>query len=127
MFMKQYYRRLASKLPTAGTFLTALCAVHCLAMPMLPVMGGAFAAGVMNNPWLEFLLLPLAYGFAGYALYKSYRLHLRKLPVQLYMAGVAMGITGLIFHLHLLMALSALPVIAAQYANYRFNQVCCAH
>ena len=71
----------AKRLQSAGIVLSLLCAVHCMALPLL-LMAGSFAAvSVLSNPWMELGLLPVGFAIAGWVLYKDYRLHSRKMPL----------------------------------------------
>ncbi|OWY20826.1 MerC domain-containing protein [Sphingobacteriales bacterium UPWRP_1] len=117
----------AKRLQSAGIVLSLLCAVHCMALPLL-LMAGSFAAvSVLSNPWMELGLLPVGFAIAGWVLYKDYRLHSRKMPLLLFMFGVVAGVVGLIFHFHLFIGVGALLVMAAQFANFRVHKVYCAH
>lgn len=117
----------AKRLQSAGVVLSLLCAVHCMAVPLLLTAGSFISVSVLSNPWVEVGLLPVGFAIAGVVLYKDYRRHSRKLPLHLFLFGAAVGVAGLIFHFHLLIGTSALLVIAAQYFNFRLHSVYCAH
>lgn len=114
-------------LPSAGTFLTLLCAVHCMAVPLFLLSGSVFAVSLLTNPWVELMLLPPAFALVGYTLYKHYRHHRRRLPIHLFIAGALAGTFGLLFHIHILIGISAVLILIAQFFNHKLHKVYCAH
>ena len=114
-------------LPSAGTFLTLLCAVHCMAVPLFLLSGSVFAVSFLTNPWVELMLLPPAFALVGYTLYKHYRHHRRRLPIHLFILGAVLGTIGLIFHIHFFIGASAVLILIAQYFNHKLHKLTCAH
>jgi len=117
----------SKRLQAAGVVLSLLCAVHCMAMPILLTAGSFATVSVLSNPWLELGLLPVGFAIAGFVLYKDYRHHNRKMPLHLFVFGFIAGVVGLIFHFHLFIGAAAVLVMAAQFTNFRLHKAYCAH
>ncbi|MDQ2985636.1 MAG: MerC domain-containing protein [Armatimonadota bacterium] len=73
-----------------GGGLSLLCAVHCLALPVLLPFAAAFAHSV----WLEILLMLSAILVGGYALRHGFVRHGFRLPSWLFGSGMASIIFG---------------------------------
>ncbi len=71
-----------------GIFLSALCAVHCLATPILlaflPALGEQF-----QSPWVHGVLLVFVVSIFLVTILRHYRMHKSVLPLVLGIAGIA--------------------------------------
>ncbi len=71
-----------------GIFFSSLCAIHCIAMPILILGSSNFFLHSIDNVWVErgFILLCLL--IAAFSFIKYKRIHANGLPLQL--LGIAM-------------------------------------
>lgn len=76
--------------------LSALCLVHCLALPVLLAAAPVLAAGVPDAPWVHPAILGLAAPLALVALGRGWRRHHDARPPLLGAVGVAL-LTGGVF------------------------------
>lgn len=106
---------------TFGIGLSLLCAVHCLATPVLVALIPVAGHSILHNPLIEFGLLAISVVFAGSILLKDRKLHGNNKPISLAVAAFLMMLTTQIFHLHsIIYSLSgALMLILAYILNWR--------
>lgn len=112
-----------------GVVASSLCAVHCLALPL--VAGAAFFEhSALHSPAVEAALVGVA-AVVGYAtLGSSYRYHRRSLPLVLLTLGLLFLAAGHTFvgpQLSTAVAVvGALLLVGAQLLNRRCPAPCCA-
>lgn len=78
-----------------GIFLSSLCVVHCLLLPILMVVSPATAIFFKSeenyvHTYLLLFLIPVAF----FALYSGFRMHKEKKPIFLMIVGVAFVLAG---------------------------------
>ena len=73
----------------AGIAASALCLVHCLASPLLLVVGSALPFGSETDHLIHMGLLAFVVPVSGYALITGFRHHGLRLPITLGTLGVA--------------------------------------
>lgn len=114
-----------------GVAASALCAVHCAALPLIAGASCCVQDSALHSPVVESSLVGVA-ALIGYAtLIPAFRHHRRPLPLGLLTAGLALMVAA---HnlvpegLSLPAALGgSLLLIAAQLVNRRCPAACCAH
>ena len=112
-----------------GMAASALCAVHCAALPML-AMAGAFNESALHSPAVEGTLVGVA-ALVGYGtLIPGFRIHGRALPLFLLTGGLALLLAA---HTVVPESVSfaasltgAALLIGAQFLNRRCPAPCCA-
>jgi hypothetical protein len=70
-----------------GVFLSLLCAIHCLALPVFLFLAPYSASSFAFSPVVEWILIILSFGMALVLLWRDYLKH-RK-PMPLYYLGLA--------------------------------------
>ena len=76
-----------------GFSASLLCALHCAALPFLLTLAPLAGLQFLDNPWIEYTLILLSFGIAGYALVPGYQRHHRK-PLALIMVTVGFLLIG---------------------------------
>lgn len=85
-----------SRLEKAGVWLSVLCAVHCVSMPLLVALLPLLGSEMLHNPVLELSLIGTTVAIAGFIIGKDYlRVHRNLLPVGLLAVGVLAKLLGL--------------------------------
>src|SRR5689334_17685304 len=112
-----------------GSGTALLCALHCLAMPVLATLSASTLA-TRHAPWLEPLMIGAAAGIGYLTLGSSYRRHRRMPPLALLTSGLALMIVSHVFLPEGLevagTAAGALALVASQWINRRCPAPCCA-
>lgn len=70
-----------------GVFLSLLCAVHCLTLPLILFAAPYLASSVAFSPLAEWILVIVSFGMALLLLWQDFRQHRKPLP--LYFLGFA--------------------------------------
>jgi hypothetical protein len=70
-----------------GVFLSLLCAIHCLALPLILFAAPYLASSIAFSPLAEWVLVIGSFGMALLLLWQDFRKH-RK-PMPLYFLGLA--------------------------------------
>jgi peptidoglycan/LPS O-acetylase OafA/YrhL len=112
----------------AGVAISALCILHCLAVPIVliafPVLGAKL---IPDEDMTHAVLLAFILGVAGFAFVSGYRVHGQKKPVIWMLAGVAI-ITYATFFAHdqvghfwepVIAIIGSLALIRAHILNHR--------
>jgi len=123
--MKQHASNSSSKLHSIGIFLSAACAVHCLALPVLLLIASLFEMPFFEHPCIDLLLLPIAIILATYLIYKDYPLHKKYYPALLLLLGAILIVSSFLNHLHFLMGIGTFFIAIAQLSNWRLHKKCC--
>jgi hypothetical protein len=119
--IREQYTHILQKL---GIGLSLLCAIHCLATPLLllilPAFGGHFfSEGAERALLLGSLLI------GSFILTKDYRLHHQKLPLSLLLTSALAALAGLVIKSHVTEMISSVLMAAAFLINWRMhNKVC---
>lgn len=104
---------------------TLLCAIHCLATPLLLFAVPAFGAELVHDTWFEPILLTLGVSFSGYLLIGDFRKHKNILPLLMATTGFFFLIVGHhYFHSieMLSLVIGSVLVPGALYLNFRVNR-----
>lgn len=123
MFQNEYFCSMKKvfswfSVDLAGTFMSALCVVHCLALPFFLSFGSAFFHG-----WVEWLFLLSAIFFTISSAYQSWKRHsLSFYGAGFFAIGIALLVASLLSHIHMLSILGGLALIAGHLLQWRTQQ-----
>jgi hypothetical protein len=84
------------RLDMAAALISSLCLLHCIAVPALIALLPAMALVLPSAPWLHAGLLMLAVPASGLALWRGWRVHLRRGPAALGAGGITIMILALL-------------------------------
>ncbi len=123
---------LKNKFDMYGITASALCAVHCVATPIILPLISVLGVTVAASHWFEYTMIAIAFVTGGYALYTGYKKHHNLLPALLFVPGLAILLLG---HNHDHLGISTLKpvagaglIIAAHTINYlRSKNATCSH
>ncbi len=111
-----------------GFWASALCAVHCLAVPVVVAMGAGNGLAWLSDPWLEFGFIGAAIAIAGWSLARSYFQHHRKFTAISVVAGGFLLLLLSRFVEHewepTLAVLGGIVIAAAHVVNWRLCRQC---
>lgn len=117
-----------TRLDLAGATASLLCAVHCLALPLILSAGALGGLHWLHHPVLEGILVALAVAIASWSLWPAYRDgHSNAVPGLVAASGFALLALsrGLGSEAeHYLMAAGGLLIATAHYLNWRQNASC---
>jgi len=112
-----------------GMLASGLCAVHCLAIPVLLALGASAGVAWLETPWLESLLLITAIGLAAQSLVGSYRReHGRPLALWVAGAGFAVLVASRLAPEdleHYLTAVGGFAIATAHWINWKLRRQAC--
>jgi hypothetical protein len=130
-----------------GAVASFVCAVHCAAIPVLLILGGAGVVPMLDNQavgLVEWAFVGVAAVIATTSAWRGYRVH-RRLPVALVLAGSALALVALMIvasqsghdhshdhgHVHegvvrWLFPALGLAVAVSHLVNRRLLRTCCA-
>lgn len=106
----------------ASVFLSVLCAIHCLALPLLAAAMTTGAFTFLENPILEFVFLLPIICLSGVAIYRHFKQNGNIRLIGLPMAALIVLLLAVFAHLHILLAASALYL-----AYWQWTHKSCAH
>lgn len=115
----------SKSLYTLGIFLSILCGIHCLFLPIILVASPFLPLDFLTNPLFEFIILPIAMLIAGWMMYTHYQKHNNRIPLLLFGLGFTGSVLSLVFHNHIVMAFSTSIVAIAQVINWRLHHTQC--
>jgi len=77
------YMRIKNMIPMEklGLFLSFLCAIHCLTMPIIIFFAPYILGTLAFSPWVEWSLVLSSFGLAAYILVLDYQKHQRLKPL----------------------------------------------
>ena len=101
-----------------------LCAVHCLALPLLLSMGLLGGLAWLHQPPVEWSLIGSAVLIAGPAFYRGHRSHRRLLPMGMAGLGILLlaGSRWLHEYEHLLTGAGGILIATAHWLNWRYGR-----
>ena len=70
-----------------GVFLSLLCAIHCLALPLILFAAPYLASSIAFSPMAEWVLVICSFGMALLLLWQDFRKH--RQPMPLFFLGLA--------------------------------------
>lgn len=114
-----------------GFTASAICAVHCAALPLVFTMGMLGGLEWLASPWIEITFIFLSIGIATFALGRNFRKHKHiRRAVQVVALGFALIIGSRFMHgdmHHILTAAGGLIVAAGHVLNWQLarKSECC--
>jgi hypothetical protein len=116
------------RLEKMGFYLSVLCAVHCIAMPLiitlLPFMGSSF----LNDHSWELFLIGLSMLLGVWVLWSDYQKHQIRLPLLLLVGSFLIKLIELAYLSHhyeyLTAPIGAILIAAAYYLNWKHKEAC---
>ena len=115
-------------LDLVGFWASFICAIHCIAVPVLLALGSLSGASWLHNPILEWSLILFSLFIASWSLFRSYfRDHHQLRPLQLAFIGFLFIIVGRLFHgnaEHYATAVAGFFIAAAHLVNWKLLSAC---
>ena len=111
-----------SNIDIAGALASGLCAIHCMALPLLLSFGFAEMISPDSHQIIDLTIFVLSLFVAGYASYYGFKSHERLLPLTGFVLGfmvLTMGILHLSSYSHWLMAAGGIMIAITHYVNYK--------
>ena len=109
-------------------FLSLLCAIHCLSLPLLLFFAPYFASSFAFDLSVEWSLVASSFLLASYLLYSDFRKHRQIQPLILLLAAIFSKLVEILLHnnsINWLFGLSLGVFISlAYYINYRHKSTC---
>jgi hypothetical protein len=113
---------------SVGFWASLLCAIHCMAMPLVVMAGSVYGVQVSEHSSFEIPILSMAVLFAIIMVVRYYFHHRNSLPLLLLIVGVSLLLVSVISHTHLLTIVGSLVLASAQlYNTYLHHRMSCAH
>jgi hypothetical protein len=114
------------KADTMGILTSIICAIHCVILPFFMTSLPFFGMDLLENKWLEIVLIIVSVVVGGYSFLHGYRHHHgRKLPAVMFAVGFICLVINQITrenYLFLLIPVAATMMIMAHYLNLRFRK-----
>jgi hypothetical protein len=115
--------KLKKNIDIAGFFTSGICAIHCMALPILISFGlfeGLMAD--MAHGMIEWVVYGMAFIFASTAVYNGWQKHSNILPSLLFLAGFIIISIGMYVHTgtgHLIMAIGGSAIALGHLMNFK--------
>ena len=109
-------------------FLSLLCAIHCMAMPILIATVSFAGMQFISDPFYEVLIILSSILLAVFALFSSYTNHKNFNPMIVFGLSLFLVLPGLVIHNHNLVAMGSIISAVALFYNWQVNRksnVCC--
>ena len=113
-----------------GIGATVLCAIHCLALPLILPFLAAMKLGFVSTPAFEGIMVILAISIGLYSVGSGYlKSHRQWYPLLILGLGIlillASNATGLDHDIeHIMIAIGSLGIVVAHLLNWRLCQSC---
>ena len=105
-------------------FLSLLCAIHCMAMPILIATVSLAGMQFISDPFYEVLIILGSILLAVFALFSSYANHKNTSPMLIFGLSLFLVLPGLLIHNHNLIALGSVFSAVALFYNWQVNRRC---
>lgn len=121
-----------ANLDVFGFSASAVCAVHCMVVPLLLIMGSLTPTHLAHNHEVENAILLVSVILGSFSIVPSMiKIHNRRMPIVLFAAGIIAIVAGrfalpLLWE-SLLTTLGACLVALAHYHNWRICRSCTVH
>lgn len=112
---------MGSTLDKIGMISAMICAVHCLAIPLL-LMSGATYFSFIDHWIIDFFFISIGLLFIYFSIYRSYRNHKNRGPLVLSFLGLLMFLIAIIVNqssLHFLFAIGGILWASSHFYNHR--------
>jgi hypothetical protein len=106
----------------AGALASFICALHCMAMPLILSLGVANSSHWLHNHTFDIVIICIGVLIASASLYSDFKKHKSLMPISLVILGFSILSLGITRHDsgHLwLSLLGSMLVISAHYTNWR--------
>lgn len=115
--------KIKNNIDIAGFFTSGICALHCMALPILISFGlfEGLMADVAHN-MIEWIVYAVALIFASTAVFSGWRQHSSILPFLFFLSGFLIISSGLILHTgsgHVIMAGGGVCIAIGHFMNFR--------
>ncbi len=111
-----------------GFWASMLCAVHCMAVPMVVTFGTTGGLTWLSNPWLEFGFIGMSVVVASWSLTKSYFQHHRRFTAITVVVGgfILLILSRFVEHEWepILAVLGGVTIAAAHLINWQLCRHC---
>ncbi|MFZ6013987.1 MAG: MerC domain-containing protein [Bacteroidota bacterium] len=110
----------ASLLDKAGMWTSALCALHCVALPMLVTISSLGGLVILDTPVVENTLFGVSVLLGTSSLFPSYFKHHRRLyPILILLSGFFLiGLSRFMVNESMVVSLGATLLASAHFFNY---------
>jgi len=110
-------------------FLSMLCAIHCMAMPILIASVSFAGLQFITDPFYEVLIIGGSILLAAFALFTSLSNHKNINPLLIFAGSLFLVIPGLVVHNHNLIAFGSVVSAISLFYNWYVNRkyTTCAH
>ncbi|MBK8701817.1 MAG: MerC domain-containing protein [Saprospiraceae bacterium] len=112
----------------AGMAASAICAIHCMAMPLILTLGVANSSHLFHDHTFDLLIIGAGIVIAYFSLWGDYRKHRSTQPLWMVAAGfiiLACGVTLGHDGIHILLSvLGSSMVASAHYVNWKKSRSC---
>lgn len=111
-----------------GFSASMLCAVHCMAVPLVVTFGALSGLAWLTNPWVEITLIAASIWIASWSLTRSYfKYHRRFTAISIVAGGFALLIVSR-FVAHewepIMAVLGGVTIATAHWINWRLCRQC---
>lgn len=125
-------QHIEERVSLAGMWLSLLCAIHCMSVPVIMLVFPVFFAGVefLDNPLLELSIMGAGLLLSGTVVVRDYiRTHHDKTILLSVFGGFALSFAGVGFHHHwyghVLLIAGSLSVAYGVWKNYKAHRKVC--
>lgn len=112
---------MGNTLDKLGMISALICAVHCLAIPVI-LMSGASFFGFIDHWIIDVCFITMGLGFIYLSIFRSYKKHGNKGPIYLSIVGLCFFIMPVFYNhesLHFLFGIGGLMWASAHFYNHR--------
>jgi hypothetical protein len=86
--MQQTYK---GRMDTLSIFISGLCIIHCIILPLFVSTLSILSIEVLENPWLELITVLLALLIGGAAIFRGYfKFHRKQTVLWLFVIGITL-------------------------------------
>jgi MerC mercury resistance protein len=106
-----------------GISASIACAIHCALLPLIFSSLPIFGINIINNEAFEYFMILMAAVIGWYSLTHGFkRHHHKRLPLSLFMMGIAMLFIKQAWHeyQYALLAPAVTLIVVAHYLNYKY-------
>ncbi|TVR84569.1 MAG: MerC domain-containing protein [Saprospirales bacterium] len=115
----------SNKLDILGMSASLVCAVHCLAIPLVFTLGSAYMAELLHHPVIEVGFLLIAVVIAVWSLGTSFlNHHHNRRPLVLGIIGVILITLGVVVHAWFITLPGGLVLAWAHFLNFKLLRSC---
>ncbi|MHA8067182.1 MerC domain-containing protein [Aquirufa sp. ROCK2-A2] len=111
-----------------GIFLSVVCAIHCMAMPLFIVFAPMLLSTFAFSGLMEWILVSSSFILAAILLFIDYRKHQKALPLILLLIALAIKLSEYLIHQSsiewIFGILLGLSIGLAYWVNYQHKSTC---